>query len=546
LNENSADDLGMTLLYGEYPLHENEVMITEYQYSYFHEGGYVDYDTDEIIDINDYADIIGRKFGSTDYFNHNGGFIITGIIDTNCDTSEFDILKEYDTFADMPYDDYNLYNSYVSYLANSPHTLVYTSPGSIENIKNSINFSDFNLYLTSRSDIQLYDPMIENGGIYVPLNCISKSNKIIYKKNNSSKTEINSQFPFEIYWMNDEEKTELSDSEMIVSLDYLLNFTLIGDNQRLKTYYEQKIDQDIQSFVEINFSIVENLLQEDFINPTKSDYVDYISSLNNGEDNIYQPSMNLDYFTKNAQEYIVGLCYDNSFPNLKLTTGLRDYDDYIEIVGIYSLRDNESYDFYNTTYVSETLYNGIVPESEKTVVLSLSGNYFADVNLIKETATFDNSQTTSISFFNYIVDDINQSYSILLGINSVLQYVLALFGLITILLLISFFSNNVLEDKSLLIIFRSLGIKKTDVTNIYIFRSLFLVVITVSVSSVGSYSIINLINKYLINRYNFCFNTIVFDITVLLIIIAICMLVILFSTIIPMRYVNKERLGKAL
>ncbi|MDD5601415.1 MAG: ABC transporter ATP-binding protein/permease [Candidatus Izemoplasmatales bacterium] len=546
LTPNASNVLGFNLLYGEYPILNNEVLITEYQYRYFKEGGYIDYDTGQILPVTTYDDLIGKKIGSLDYYQHDGGFIITGIIDTHCETTKFDSLQKYNSLLDIPNNDYSIYNAYMSYLTNSPHTLLYISPGSLQSIQDSINMLDFSTYITGRSDIQLYDPAIDEGGMYYPLNSISKSNEILYTKKNSTNPAINLQFPYEIYWENDEVKSELTGLEIIVSLDSLMNFTLIGDEYSLKHYYKQKLSQDIQSFVASNFNLVENQLLDDFANPTESDYFNYIFFLQNGEDNKYQPGMNLDYFTENAQEYTIDMCFSNAFPNLKVNTGLRNYDKYVDIIAVYTLRDNNSYNFVNTTFVSDSLFSEIVPAREKTLVMSLSGNYLQDVRLTKATATFDSSQNNLISFSNYIVDDINQSYNIIQGVSSILKYILILFSILTLLLLISFFSNNVAEDKSMLIIFRSLGIRKIDIMSIYFVRSLFLFTLILLATNMGSYVVVNIINRYLVNEYLFCFNPIIFDISTFFLIFIACVLIIAFSSLITIYYVSRERLGKVL
>lgn len=102
IDSDVANSLNFKLLAGNYPETYNEIVITDFIYSYFKDLGYKDNETFEVTVINSYSDLIGKNFGSKYMFDKFGGFTISGIISTNFDHKMYEVLK-----SDVIYDDIN-------------------------------------------------------------------------------------------------------------------------------------------------------------------------------------------------------------------------------------------------------------------------------------------------------------------------------------------------------------------------------------------------------------------------------------------------------
>ncbi len=126
INENIASQNGFKLLAGNYPINNDEVVITEYCYEIFKAGNYKDTNYNKI-DINIYDDILGKQIV---VFDQN--FIISGIISTGTILNDFSFLKNKDN---------TYYDYFNQFMWNGIDTILFTRHEFIENSDIDLNLN---------------------------------------------------------------------------------------------------------------------------------------------------------------------------------------------------------------------------------------------------------------------------------------------------------------------------------------------------------------------------------------------------------------------
>ncbi|MDD5601416.1 MAG: ABC transporter ATP-binding protein/permease [Candidatus Izemoplasmatales bacterium] len=183
-----ATDFHFTLLgNSSFPSDDNEVLISLYMYQYFLASGYRDPLTNQIIEIDNYDDLIRKKIGSWESIIAGEGLTITGIIDTNFNDSKYDFLKDVSVNETI---NTNVDDSYLAYIQNSsPHTLVYVNNGFFSRRESSPILSLATVLTGNiRLDEKIYSYFNSNSEPYVHIDDIS--NDLIRVKDTFSSLEI--------------------------------------------------------------------------------------------------------------------------------------------------------------------------------------------------------------------------------------------------------------------------------------------------------------------------------------------------------------------
>lgn len=127
LNEETCEILNFEILDGTLPSNDDEIVISQYFFEYFKASGYRDILTNDVISIQDYSDLIGKKIGSWQSIIDGEGYTICGIIDTNFDEDKYEELKFINKNAGHPH---NLDLAYFNLIENySAHTLLFVCDG---------------------------------------------------------------------------------------------------------------------------------------------------------------------------------------------------------------------------------------------------------------------------------------------------------------------------------------------------------------------------------------------------------------------------------
>jgi hypothetical protein len=545
ITDTIANEFDFSLLAGTFPSEKNEVMITAYHYMYFKEGGYLDFYSKETTDISTYDDIIGKKVGSEEFFQHNGGFVICGIIDTHCDLGRFEELRNQSFISEAHPVNLDLSNAYREYILSNAHALFFVAPGTVKTISDSLNYDEDDTFIDSYSDVVLYNPS-DTFGANVPLKYITKSSLQVYRKEKPSAENYFEQFPFEIYWKGNTPLNELEENQIIVSLESLMSSRLMDSNTTLYELFSERLTDEINSFATTDFQNVEEAMQVQYNNPTVDDYINYLSQLSDGEDNAFQPGYGMGYFLSLAQEYAAQLCFGNNFPILNISTGLRGLNIPVDIVGIYSLRHHNDYNFYGSTFVSDSFYGEIVPDKLMSVVVALSGNYYKDLALINNSKSFNDNGNIPIVFYNSILKGLITSDFVIKNLINIFVIVFVVIAVFTILFLLNFFSSIVVDEKKMMLILRSLGIPQKDLFKIHIPRSIFLITFCVIFSSIGALIAISFLNNYLSRKYSIVFSPLVFDFSIFGIMMLLGTIVVMIGTLIPIKSILKSKLFRVM
>ena len=124
IDEKVSTENGFSLLAGNYPTQDYEVVITEYCYEAFKKYGYASGQSmlGAVVEpIRDHNDLIGKKL-----IIYEKEFVVSGIIKTNSMLEIFDDLKTKTEFS-------NEFYPFRTYIFSSIDTIVFTNSGFIEN-----------------------------------------------------------------------------------------------------------------------------------------------------------------------------------------------------------------------------------------------------------------------------------------------------------------------------------------------------------------------------------------------------------------------------
>lgn len=486
-----AKNLKFKLLYGSYPITDDEVVVSKYVFDLFRKVGYVDYYTKETHIVNSFDDLKNKVIGSTDLYHHFGGFKICGVIDTN-----------YDALRQTKMDSLGApINS--SYLTGLYKTL-FLNDGFNERF---INQNNFNEAVTYQKIGSFSKPQIQNEYGSSSLLSISNGSSIPYTKLDSSASDLNVKYPSGILWKDDREIDKLNNDEIIVSINTILGLCISSDFTFYSQLYDEKLVKLVNEFAENNIDSVADDLLNDGIEPTIENYQNYILTKTIFTDNKYQPGFNKIFFQKDAQEYIAKDFFKNWTNKISLSKGTT-YTKQVSVVGIYFSYDSSSYRFYDTAYFSDDLFSEFQEEfadfRNYTLFTYLTGNTRNDTKFLKSIKTnrLDDNEdfVDGILLYHTLMNDIVESENILKNIEMIFVIMAIIGSTFSFILIFNYFSVNIKDDYRKIGIMRTMGASKADIFRIYFIRSLSLSVLCILISILVSFVGINFINNYLYSR----------------------------------------------
>lgn len=128
---------------GKYPTALNEVAITKIQFDMFKDFSYRDPDTGNQVEIKTVADILNKTIKI-----NNNTFKIVGVLDTNLDTSKYEVLKK----DSLDYSSYMLADEFNTLKEYGFHNSLFFKAGALKQIGNSVVRSNNNSALVGYED----------------------------------------------------------------------------------------------------------------------------------------------------------------------------------------------------------------------------------------------------------------------------------------------------------------------------------------------------------------------------------------------------------
>lgn len=405
LDMKDIDELGFKL-YGNLPINDNEIVIPKYMFQHFQEYGYVD-ETNKLKisadKFKNFEDIIGFPIKFENPIDKKDfSYNITGVIDTNFKTNEFDVLKgtlrpNYTLLENFRQKLIRSYNNLAIITNNHMSSLVFESENKIT-VKGSRFSISFNNY-------QFFYENVEK---------INKNSNFLFFDKNKSKlnnNEIIVDYYTYMYLDRSNKSREISNFPNY-SNSYNRYIELVDENYNKKLYdyatdnylrlhqegfFEDSINPEIDRDKKIS-KIIETLkyyyyylpgtwfdksgiaLKREAINETPMNLEEEIVTISGSYNEINTEVINemaLVYAINNYQE-----AYENGFFDNYNDASIRF--DQLDLIEMYK-HHIKQYNPFDKTYTSDT-WGDIFNDSVKKYLI----NNIEDFDVISGTQSFDN------------------------------------------------------------------------------------------------------------------------------------------------------------
>ncbi|MGD9901466.1 MAG: ATP-binding cassette domain-containing protein [Spirochaetales bacterium] len=229
--------------------------------------------------------------------------------------------------------------------------------------------------------------------------------------------------------------------------------------------------------------------------------------------------------------------YDNmtaaDFEDLSLSLYLNSSDttgimNDIKVVGVFD--DSDITDFYNVFITNENFKNTCVEGAlvSPTVFIPLSEDRAANISLLQ----YLDSQ--SMNYAGYPTSEL-QMLDVLFGIISKMLEGASLVLLFFVLLLMyNFISVSVMNKKKEIGILRAMGARGIDVAKIFMFEGVFIAIVNIILSTIIIVLGTTVLNTSLTNTFEYKLQAITLQPTTLLLVVAMCILVVLIASALPL------------
>ncbi len=504
LDEKEIKEFKCKILAGTLPKKENEIAISTYFYEQFVINGYYNYLTGIKKSITTYEDLIGLE---VNLFSKS--LIITGIIDCGFDLNQF--TEEYKE------DDSNRYLGYYLHLERK-HGLItklFVHPSFIEKtILPIVNSKEKRFKITYESFNQEIRKIEE------------------YQENKAST---------DIYLFKDENKLE--DNEIIIKYDLIKDFSL-KDNLTIDAMVKAEIDKialstakevckDTLTFIEHDFDgnpIIES--DGSYKTYTFKNIEEYATYIKRTDINIYHSAYNLKYLFKISTKAVF-----NSLTEKEYLTLVNQFNvsAKVKIAGV--IDGDSFFENYPDTYISSTLNEKLLANY---TINTCAGVYIPTKNfkslnsVIKSINKSD--EINCLNFQTFMLNIIELEYNEIIKIMKIVLIVLT----IIICFIYQNYLSMVIKNKHHQIgILRSLGIKRNNLTKIFIIHSL-LIALGVYLLSIILGNILTIIARnILVTDFGLRIVILYYGLTVYGIILGVMLLMSTVSAIIPIVKMNK-------
>lgn len=521
-------------LHGNYPENENEIAITLHIYETFKKFGYRNNEIEikpEAITINE---LIGKEI-NIPINNRYESFIITGIIDTKFDTSNYESLKNIGASNSFDAGTYMKFQQYIDDYKFGYHTLLYCSPATSNKY-----FNDSVVYLNSGINIKYPN---ENFNYYNIVKRFISSDNIIMKDNN----------------------TTLNDNEYIVNIDDLY---LFDKNNMFSDIVAP--DNSVNNKYDINYlsDVIFALGIDKFVYVFASDILD--ESLDNGFEpkdwwgNII-PEEDREGQISALRDYILNLYYDNNTEDFSYSTKnfFEERINYLREIIIPNLDfilDNLGN--LNLSYHDNIFYNQIT-ETYKVVGISLDHTnedyVYLNDNDIKKLSNDDGIYSFLISnlpnddilekiiianyneenaenFFklrNKVMPSYEQFNSVIESLSKAFLYIGIAFAVFAALMLFNFITISISYKKREIGILRALGSRSKDVFNIFFAESFIIAMISYTLAIMGIFIFSNYLNVSFQEEFALGITLFLPGLRQIVLVLAVCLTVAFVSTFLP-------------
>lgn len=543
-------NLGFSLE-GNLPVNDNEIVVTDYTYQIFKEWGYNAYlnkifnkdnpPTAADFQITTKADLIGKKILIYSRDSEEQTYYVSGVLDTNFDTSRYESLKLPDE-----QNSYTLESEFARILNFSYHTLGIISQNHYDTwVKNSNKYlrlgGTFSYYLKKQ-----WEDYEEH-----------RSFEKVYKLGNYERGQ---------YTFFNESKTKLNEDEVILSYETFMRFF-----SKNIIYNEEEMDfsnlfwvysnEALEQYVSSNYLEAEELY--DLTRTTGPYPSDYEFS---SEEKII---VYRDYLRQQTNEgKYINEYGSKSFSDIKI-------DVWNEKM-VNALREN-FYDTDTNLYISE-FYNKEKPEPRTIVGIFLpyEEDYREGNSLIVSDIEFDEiwerSDTGSYRFFlapmpkskmeifdltsfsilkhhdntfytiqNKITPTLDAANDLVESLAPIFLYIGIGLAAFAALMLTNFISTSVAHKKREIGILRALGARSNDVFKIFANESVIIALINFALASLISFIVVYYINKGLREQIGLQITLFAFSIRQVLLVLGISLVVALGASFFPVRSIARKK-----
>lgn len=527
---------GFTLI-GELPNKDNEIALTKYIYEHFKKCGLQDSDNwDNCLKIENESDLIGKKIGiSADFLS--GNYLVTGIIDTKLNDSEF--IKYKNTFATSEIERIAL-ETFTSDIQFGYHALGFVNNNLISNHqidKTIYDLTSINLFIDGKNFREIN---YQWNKVTTYTDKVANSDK--YKK---------------IFF--DDDKTELTDNEILVPvnlfdnrLDYYIYNEIID-----YCYNIENVPQEIKSMSQAELNAKFDLDEDNpyYCENTIPSNDDYSTAYKNWM--LFSDYYSIEYSDKLSiikeisDKEIQKVITEKKNETHDIVLQLNGNEKNLKIAGCFlnvqSKEDlSNSRNYYSEKFdivISEEMMNelglescrvysyliGKMPTAQKEIqdlskivfTYSVNGeNYLILNSATANVRNIDNNIVPIIKLFLYI------------GIG------LAVFAMV---FLMFYISTSITHKKKEIGILRALGARGIDIFGIFFNEALFIAVINFVLSVIASLCGVLYTNSFIRTEFNLNVTVFHFGMLQILLLLGISILAAILASFPPVCLISKKR-----
>lgn len=603
LSNDNLNNVG-TIIAGELPDQDDEIVITKYTYDVFNKGEYSKNNTEEKIESLD--DILGKKINS--YYGNNKSFTIVGVIETNCDLSRYDRMND-DNFGQTT-SDYMLSNEFNDFIQTSYHALGYLNKGYyINNLSKNGPFSHLQEGVSGTMANTSSDEW-GNGYQYLATYSSDLDEEIVYFEDN---------------------KQGINDNEVIISLSALNNYEFDINGTKVNYYnitsswckenafserynqllmqlglenyywdvinYYGRFDTSTYSYNPYgNLWDYNNWNKEDLTEDQKNEINDFfmnfnvsycidvsqyfnLSSVNTKLNELYNLRKSQDsdigYF-EDYKQVIISRYNDNNYwpshydqditnDEYKVINGAKryvveelkqyipkkffaryanNYDTPIEfdIVGVYVDVVNKD-DLWQPGLISNYIANELKDSMGGVYNFAISSLDYNNDSLLREVVefTYNEGERVVYSLNNPVMSSMKEINSMIETLSQVFLYVGIGFAVFAALLLLNFITISISYKKREIGVLRAIGARGMDVFKIFFNEAFIIAFINFILAAVGSVAICIIINGVIRNDYGMLITILNIGVRQIILMFAVSLLVAFISSFFPVYTIARKK-----
>lgn len=500
LSELTLSKYGLELIFGEYPINDNDIAISKYMYETYVSAGYLE--NGSTIVINNYADIYGKEVS----FEGKSGtvsFIIKGIIDCGDMPSDFNALKNVTSVMnDTELNE--LSAKFQDALSSSLHKLLFVKEGFYDYAKQNL--------VSNRNDdtVEVFKSINITGEYIIH----DAENPYYGSIDKIARFSDNTDYDIRFF---DSGGAELQNNEIVLSIqDFCALSDLYGRYKLYEMNYSD-LDSYNNAVTELinNFEGLSEELVTEYLNEMIKGFIAFgdifLTMQENGSSLIVKGIfIGTDFYADQGNCFV-----SDSF-----------YDSYAA--------DNKDIG-YTTKYVEpdNAIFNYLyVPFGSADEQINQLLNITEMVNQDNDTfMAINNSIADEVLTINEIVSDLSMIF--LIG-----GLATALFAA---LLLFNFISFSISNKQHEIGILRSMGAKKFDIIKIFYFETSFIALLCFIFAVIGSLIVCTIINSYLIGSRLLNVSIFLFGGLQVMFILAIAFIITTLATILPILLYTKRK-----